>query len=129
VLIVDDDLLVMTGTAAMIEDLGHTSIEAHSAAEALAKLASGSEIDVVITDHAMPTMTGLQLAACIQDRFPGLPIILATGYAELPVDPAKMGVLKLTKPCSQHDIATAIYTAMRSRRAEQEFAEPAAARL
>jgi signal transduction histidine kinase/ActR/RegA family two-component response regulator len=129
VLIVDDDLLVMTGTAAMIEDLGHTSIEAHSAAEALAKLASGSEIDVVITDHAMPTMTGLQLAACIQDRFPGLPIILATGYAELPVDPAKMGVLKLTKPCSQHDIATAIHTAMRSRAAMQEFAEPSAARI
>ena len=39
VLVVDDDLLVMTGTAAMIDDLGHTSIEAHSAAEALAKLA------------------------------------------------------------------------------------------
>jgi CheY-like chemotaxis protein len=129
VLIVDDDLLVMTGTAAMIEDLGHTSIEAHSGAEALAKLASGSEIDVVITDHAMPTMTGLQLAACIQDRFPGLPIILATGYAELPVDPAKMGVLKLTKPCTQLDIAAAIHTAMRSRATAQEFAEPAAARL
>jgi len=129
VLIVDDDLLVMTGTAAMIEDLGHTSIEAHSAAEALAKLASGSEIDVVITDHAMPTMTGLQLAACIQDRFPGLPIILATGYAELPIDPAKMGVLKLTKPCTQLDIAAAIHTAMRSRAAAQEFAEAAAASL
>jgi signal transduction histidine kinase/ActR/RegA family two-component response regulator len=129
VLIVDDDLLVMTGTAAMIEDLGHTSIEAHSAAEALAKLASDSEIDVVITDHAMPTMTGLQLAACIQDRFPGLPIILATGYAELPIDPAKMGVLKLTKPCSQHDIAAAIHTAMRSRSAVREYAEPSVARI
>ncbi|HWJ35403.1 MAG TPA: response regulator [Steroidobacteraceae bacterium] len=129
VLIVDDDLLVMTGTAAMIEDLGHTSIEAHSAAEALAKLASGHEIDVVITDHAMPTMTGLQLAVCIQDRFPGLPIILATGYAELPVDPAKMGLLKLTKPCTQGDIAAAIHTAMRSRAAANTFVEPVAARI
>ncbi len=113
ILIVDDDHLVMTGTAAMIEDLGHTSIEAHSAAEALAKLASGIEVDLVITDHAMPAMTGLQLAACIQDRFPGLPIILATGYAELPVDPAKMGLLKLAKPCTQHDIALAIHRARR----------------
>jgi signal transduction histidine kinase len=129
VLVVDDDLLVMTGTAAMIEDLGHTSIEAHSAAEALAKLASGVEIDVVITDHAMPAMTGLQLAACIQDRFPGLPIILATGYAELPVDPAKMGVLKLAKPCTQHDIAAAIHMAMQSRTIVNEFAEPMAARI
>ena len=128
VLVVDDDMLVMAGTAAMIEDLGHTSIEAHSGAEALAKLASGVEIDVVFTDHAMPAMTGLQLAACIQDRFPGLPIILATGYAELPVDPAKMGVLKLAKPCSQHDIATAIHMAMRSRD-EVKFAQPMAARI
>ncbi len=128
VLIVDDDLLVITGTAALIDDLGHTSIEAHSAAEALAKLASDSEIDVVITDYAMPTMTGLQLAECIQHRFPGLPIILATGYAELPVDPAKMGLLKLTKPCTQQDIAAAIHMAMRSRADVNEFAEPAAAR-
>jgi signal transduction histidine kinase len=128
VMIVDDDLLVMTGTAAMIDDLGHTSIEAHSAAEALAKLDSGIEVDVVITDHAMPSMTGLQLAECIQDRFPGLPIILATGYAELPADPTKLGLLKLTKPCTQQEIAAAIHLALRSRGAVKAFPAPAAAR-
>jgi len=128
VMIVDDDLLVMTGTAAMIDDLGHTSIEAHSAAEALAKLDSGIEVDVVITDHAMPSMTGLQLAECIQDRFPGLPIILATGYAELPADPTKLGLLKLTKPCTQQEIAAAIHLALRSRGAVKVFSAPAAAR-
>ncbi len=128
VMIVDDDLLVMTGTAAMIDDLGHTSIEAHSAAEALAKLESGIEVDVVITDHAMPSMTGLQLAECIQDRFPGLPIILATGYAELPADPVKLGLLKLTKPCTQQEIAAAIYQALTLRDAVKVFPEPAAAR-
>jgi len=128
VMIVDDDLLVMTGTAAMIDDLGHTSIEAHSAAEALAKLDSGIEVDVVITDHAMPSMTGLQLAECIQDRFPGLPIILATGYAELPADPTKLGLLKLTKPCTQQEIAAAIHLALRTRGAVKAFPAPAAAR-
>jgi signal transduction histidine kinase/ActR/RegA family two-component response regulator len=123
VLVVDDDELVMTGTAAMIEDLGHTSIEANSGAEALAKLAAGLEVDVVITDHAMPAMTGLQLAVCIQDRFPGLPIILATGYAELPADPTKLGMQKLAKPCSQYDIAMAIHKAVRARSAANGFAE------
>jgi signal transduction histidine kinase/ActR/RegA family two-component response regulator len=117
VLIVDDDRLVMTGTAAMIEDLGHTPIEAQSGAEALAKLAAGLEVDVVITDHAMPVMTGLQLAQCIQDRFPGLPIILATGYAELPREPVISGLLKLAKPCSQRDIAGAIHEALQSKNA------------
>jgi len=128
VLVVDDDLLVMTGTAAMIDDLGHTSIEAHSAAEALAKLDSGIEVDVVITDHAMPGMTGLQLAECIQERFPGLPIILATGYAELPSDPAKLGLLKLPKPCTQQEIAAAIRLAVTSRGPVKAFPVPATAR-
>jgi signal transduction histidine kinase len=113
VLLVDDDALVMTGTAAMIEDLGHTAIEAQSAAEALAKLASGLEVDVVMTDHAMPGMTGLQLAKCIQEKYAGLPVILATGYAELPVDPALLGISRLAKPCTQYDIAKAIQMALR----------------
>jgi signal transduction histidine kinase/ActR/RegA family two-component response regulator len=112
VLIVDDDQLVLTGTAALIEDLGHTAIEAHSGAEALSTLAADARVDIVITDHAMPTMTGLQLAQVIQERYPGLPIILATGFAELPTDPAKFRILKLSKPCTQHDIAVAIQTAL-----------------
>jgi signal transduction histidine kinase/CheY-like chemotaxis protein len=112
VLIVDDDLLVLTGTAALIEDLGHVAIEVPSASEALAVLASGEAIDVIVTDHAMPNMTGLQLAHCVQEKYPGLPIVLATGYAELPADPAEFGVVKLAKPCSQTEIAAAIQAAM-----------------
>jgi len=114
VLIVDDDTLVMTGTAAMILDLGHTAIEAHSGAEALELLGSGLKVDVVLTDHAMPAMTGLQLAEYIHTRFPGLPIILATGYAELPVDPSTLGIARLAKPCTQHEIAAAIHHAVRA---------------
>jgi signal transduction histidine kinase len=114
ILIVDDDQLVMTGIAAMIEDLGHTPIEAHSGAEALAKLASDLNVDVVITDHAMPAMTGLQLAKSIQESYSGIPIILATGYAELPIDPASLGMIRLAKPCNQYDIAMAIQSALGS---------------
>jgi CheY-like chemotaxis protein len=116
VLIVDDDHLVMTGISAMIEDLGHTPIEAHSAAEALGKLADGIDVDVVITDHAMPAMTGLQFARRVQETYPGLPIILATGYAEIPGDPASLGLLRLAKPCNQYEIATAIQSALGAHR-------------
>jgi CheY-like chemotaxis protein len=122
VLIVDDDTLVMTGTAAMILDLGHTPIEAHSGAEALELLGSGVKVDVVLTDHAMPSMTGLQLAECIHTRFPGLPIILATGYAELPVDPSSLGMQRLAKPCTQHEIAAAIHHAVRATTSEKRVA-------
>ena len=113
VLIVDDDHLVLTGTAALVDDLGHTAIEAHSGAEALSMLAGpDARVDIVITDHAMPNMTGLQLAQTIQERYPGLPIILATGFAELPADPAKFRILKLAKPCTQNEIAVAIQMAL-----------------
>jgi CheY-like chemotaxis protein len=115
-LIVDDDQLVMTGISAMIEDLGHTPIEAHSGAEALGKLADGIDVDVVITDHAMPAMTGLQFARQVQETYPGLPIILATGYAELPGDSSSLGILRLAKPCNQYEIATAIQSALGTRR-------------
>jgi signal transduction histidine kinase len=127
VLIVDDDVLVMTGTAAMILDLGHTAIEAHSGAEALEVLGSGLKVDVVLTDHAMPAMTGLQLAERIHTRFPGLPIILATGYAELPVDPATLGMQRLAKPCTQHEIAAAIHQAVRAAGAPNRVALSGAA--
>ena len=119
ILIVDDDLLVLTGTAALIEDLGHRAVEVPSASEALAVLASGEPIDLIVTDHAMPNMTGMQLAQCVQEKYPGMPIVLATGYAELPADPAEFGVVKLSKPCSQTEIAAAIQTAMSFSRRDQ----------
>lgn len=115
VLIVDDDPLVMTSTAAIIEDLGHTPIEAQSGAEALNKVASGVGVDVVLTDHAMPGMTGVQLAARVREQFPELPIILASGYAELPDDPTAVELIKLTKPYTRQQIAAAIHRAVRRR--------------
>jgi YesN/AraC family two-component response regulator len=71
---------------------------------------------VVMTDHAMPAMTGLQLAERIEEKYPGLPVILATGYAELPGYAASLGILRLAKPCSQYDIASAIQSVLGPRK-------------
>ena len=84
ILAVDDDALVLANTRAMLEDLGHTVVMAYSGEQALEQLERTSAIDLVITDHAMPKMTGSELAKRILARRPGMPIILATGYAELP---------------------------------------------
>ena len=84
VLVVDDDSLVLTNMAAMLEDLGHQVFEANSARQALAILRREAAIELVITDQAMPHMTGVQLIAEIKTGWPDLPVILATGYAELP---------------------------------------------
>jgi CheY-like chemotaxis protein len=103
VLAVDDDGLVLTNTAAMLEDLGHQVIVAASASEALALLAE-HPVDLVITDYAMPQMTGLQLAREIEARRPGLGVVLATGYAELPPGVGE-DIPRLAKPYSQAELA------------------------
>jgi signal transduction histidine kinase len=54
VLVVDDDAMVAAGTAAMIEDLGHSVIKEESASRALEQLSTRPNIDLVITDYAMP---------------------------------------------------------------------------
>jgi CheY-like chemotaxis protein len=70
ILAVDDDELVLTNTAAMLEDLGHAVIHARSGPEALAIVESGRPLDAVITDQAMPQMTGMQLADGDIDQSP-----------------------------------------------------------
>jgi PAS domain S-box-containing protein len=114
VLAVDDDALVLMNTTALLEDLGHKVIEASSGREALAVLEGGDEVDLLITDHAMPQMTGAQLIAEVGERWPALPVILATGYADLPAG-AKAGVLRLNKPFWQADLEKAVCTAMTRR--------------
>jgi PAS domain S-box-containing protein len=107
VLAVDDDALVLVNTSAMLEELGHTPFVASSAEEALRLLDEGTAIDLVVTDHAMPKITGSQLAETIGARWPGVRIILATGYAELPPGTAT-GLPRLSKPFRQADLARAI---------------------
>jgi signal transduction histidine kinase len=107
VLVVEDDPLILMSTTEMLKDLGHTPIETNSGAEALKILGSGKNIDIVITDQGMPYMTGLQLAEKVRASWPDLPIILATGYAELPkTDTLKLP--RLSKPYQQEELALAI---------------------
>jgi signal transduction histidine kinase len=108
VLVVDDDVLVALGTVAMLEDLGHNVVEAHSAQRALEILASHEPFDVVLTDHAMPVMTGLELAERISVTHPMLPIILASGYAEIPNERKLKASIRLNKPFSIEELHIAL---------------------
>lgn len=107
ILAVDDDPLVLANTAAMLEDLGHEVREAASAKQALEVLSEGAAVDLVITDYAMPEMTGADLAQEIQRSWHHLPVILSTGYAELP-EGSDPGLPRLAKPYTQDELARAI---------------------
>ena len=105
-LVVDDDPLVLLNCAFMLEDLGHTVSQATGAAEALDILAAGGPFDAVITDQVMPKTTGLQLADEIRRRFPDMPIILASGYAD-DVD-VPQHITRLSKPFLQADLTSVL---------------------
>jgi signal transduction histidine kinase len=107
ILFVDDDLLIAGSTVALLEDLGHEVIEAHSGREALQLLREGLPTDLLITDHAMPGMTGIELAREVRRQRPQLPILLATGFAELEGGKA-VDVARLAKPYTQAQLATEI---------------------
>jgi PAS domain S-box-containing protein len=103
ILVVDDDALIAMNTVSMVEDLGHTVLEAYSGKQALEILKSDVRIDALITDYAMPGMTGVELAERARQLRPGLPILLATGYAELPEGSVKLP--RLGKPFQQRDLS------------------------
>jgi CheY-like chemotaxis protein len=102
-LAVDDDGLVLTNTVAMLDDLGHTGIAASSGKEALEILRQQDSVDLVITDYAMPHMTGLQLADAIKGEWPELPVIIATGFAEMESE-AQSILPKLAKPFTEAEL-------------------------
>jgi PAS domain S-box-containing protein len=107
VLAVDDDSLVLANITVMLEDLGHKVRAVGSGARAIEEIESMPAIDVVITDQAMPVMTGLQLIEILRKRRPELPVILATGFAELPRG-LSASIGRLSKPFTQRALAQAL---------------------
>ncbi|MGA7069993.1 PAS domain S-box protein [Bradyrhizobium sp.] len=113
ILTVDDDPLVALNTSALLEELGHTVYSAPSALHALDILRREKKIDLMITDQLMPDMTGSELASRIRAENSHMPIILATGYAELAPGEGQ-GLPRLAKPFSQRELAEAIARAVTS---------------
>ena len=104
---VDDDPLIAMSAVDMLEDLGHTAIEANSAQRALEILEAGQAVDLMMTDQAMPGMTGVELAEIVRRKRPDLPILLATGYADLPTA-QKSNLPRLSKPYLQAQLLAEI---------------------
>jgi PAS domain S-box-containing protein len=106
VLLVDDEALVRASTADMLGEIGLSVVEVQSAGEALALLGTGLAVDLMVTDHMMPGMTGAELVAEVRRRRPGMPALLVSGYSDLAGIPADLP--RLEKPFRQHDLARCI---------------------
>jgi CheY-like chemotaxis protein len=90
-------------TADMLTDLGYEVHEAPSAEEALRLLDEGLAPYLVVTDHLMPGLTGLDLARDLRARHPKMPVLIVSGYAAM--DGIAPGFARLTKPFRAAELA------------------------
>jgi signal transduction histidine kinase len=110
VLVVDDDDRVRTILCELLETDGHAVVQARSGPEALSVLERGAAVDLVLTDHGMPGMTGLELTQAIKARWPQLRVGLVTGWGEsldLPVNSVRPD-FTLAKPVDLPTLRAAV---------------------
>lgn len=108
-LVVDDEPLVRAATAASLSELGFGVVEAESGEAALALLDSGVRPKVLVTDHLMPGLTGVELARQVQNRSPDCAVLIVSGYTE--VEDLAPDLPRLVKPFRHADLAAALASA------------------
>jgi CheY-like chemotaxis protein len=109
---VDDDPDVRMFAAECLADLDYAVVEAASGAAAINELDSGQAIDLVLTDLAMPGMTGADLAHWLMSNRPALPILVMTGFADLQGFELPADLPVLNKPFRRGELATRIDAAL-----------------
>lgn len=107
ILVVDDDPLIAMTMDAVLTDMGHRTLMAHSGQDALSMLERQPDVELLITDYAMPGMNGAQLVQEVRQRWPTMRIVLASGYAELPEGSAQ-GIARLPKPFGRAALLKAV---------------------
>jgi CheY-like chemotaxis protein len=109
VLLVEDDDEVAALAREMLRALGFTVIHVYTAAAALGALANGRRVDAVFSDIMMPGgISGIDLAREVRRRYPGMPVVLATGYVESAAGLADGEFSLLLKPYSLEALARAL---------------------
>jgi len=105
-LLVDDEDLVRASTSDMLTEIGYRVVEASSAEMALGLVEDGLLFDILITDHMMPGMSGVDLAREIRHRHADASILIVSGYAD--ADAVAPDLPRLTKPFRQQDLVASL---------------------
>lgn len=109
VLVVEDEPLIRIGAVDIVEQAGFEAVEARNADQAIAILASRSDVRLVFTDVDMPgSMDGVKLAHYIRNRWPPIGLIVASGKAIIAESQLPPGTRFFAKPYPQHAIAEMI---------------------
>jgi PAS domain S-box-containing protein len=121
VLVVEDSGDVRAFAKAVLEEHGHRIVEAGDAEEAIRRMHSHPEVDLVFTDVVMPgRLSGLDLARDLRRRRPELPVVLTTGYTESLRDIEREGFTLLLKPYRPSQLTQAVEQAASARAAAEQ---------
>ncbi|MGO8915671.1 MAG: response regulator [Stellaceae bacterium] len=113
VLVVDDDPDVRAFVTSLLRDIGYAVVEAEDGQAALKVLEQAGDVDLLITDLAMPSMTGPELIMRARQASPGLPVILITGAANVTAGDLSLANAQfLKKPFDIQDLVTKINRAL-----------------
>lgn len=82
ILLIDDDAAVLEVVSLMLASEGHAVLAAGSGREGLARLERGDSVDLVLTDLAMPDMSGWDVVRAVKDGWPAIRVGLITGTPE-----------------------------------------------
>ncbi|HKN88337.1 MAG TPA: response regulator [Nitrospiraceae bacterium] len=114
VLVVDDEAQVRKPISIMLAKDGYEVVEAQDGEEAIEALQSGDNplmVDTVLCDIRMPNINGKEAIAYFRSQFPGVPIVVMTGYpdVELAVSLMRQGVRDyLIKPVTKEELLSAM---------------------
>jgi DNA-binding NtrC family response regulator len=123
IMIVDDDLAFRVATLALLEDHGYTVTIGTNGEEAKQKLTEWS-YDLVLSDLVMPGTNGIELLQHIKSNYPGLPVIMVTGFASIgtAVEAMRLGARDyVTKPCDNNELLIKIQRALEDQQKDREL--------
>ncbi|MEW6762781.1 MAG: response regulator [Pseudomonadota bacterium] len=112
ILVVEDDAIVRESMVSSLEAFGHTVAQASDGEAGLRALAE-LRPDLVITDYLMPGITGAELMRQARAIYPGIPMIIATGYADMhAIDQVLGSDILLRKPFQLAELAASVERAL-----------------
>ncbi|PZA09783.1 hybrid sensor histidine kinase/response regulator [Rhodopseudomonas palustris] len=117
ILVVEDNVEVGKFSTELLQDLGYTIKWTKTADEALAALAEDEfAFDLVFSDVIMPGKNGVELATIVRERYPGLPVVLTSGYSSVLAENAHQGFELIQKPYSVEALSRVLRRAISERR-------------